>query len=181
MNRPHATQQGRHDGRSLVAGTIAVIGFALVSVAALVGPAEAAQRDPVRASFQRMFDHAPSAARPALPDREPADPLVAAMVEPLRQRVAHAEPRLSPQQLHDKGIDALGRGYPAEAYGRFSAAADQGHRGAAALALAMVQLGPVLFGTEWSASAGQLGRWAALASQDLRAQMSALSGSDRVE
>jgi hypothetical protein len=41
--------------------------------------------DPVRDSFDRMFNHEPSRATPMLPADAGTDPLIAAMVEPLRQ------------------------------------------------------------------------------------------------
>ena len=53
----------------------------------------------------------------------------------------------------------------AEAYGRFAALADAGDPAAASMALAMVVHGPALFGSDWSATSGQLQRWNALAQQ----------------
>jgi hypothetical protein len=51
----------------------------------------------------------------------------------------------------------------AEAYGRYAERADAGDRAAASMALAMVVHGPAVFGSDWSATSGQLQRWSALA------------------
>lgn len=69
----------------------------------------------------------------------------------------------------------------AVAYGRFAELADEGHAPSALLALAMVRHGPALFGGQWSASAGQLRRWSAMANSDLRDQAPRISGYERVE
>jgi hypothetical protein len=53
----------------------------------------------------------------------------------------------------------------AQAYGRYAELADAGDAAAASMALAMVLHSPELFGSDWSASAGQLQRWSALARQ----------------
>ncbi len=53
----------------------------------------------------------------------------------------------------------------AEAYGRYADLADAGDPAAASMALAMVVHGPALFGSDWSATGGQLQRWNALAQQ----------------
>jgi len=53
----------------------------------------------------------------------------------------------------------------AEAYGRYADLADAGDPAAASLALAMVMHGPALFGSDWSATSGQLQRWSTLAQQ----------------
>ena len=58
----------------------------------------------------------------------------------------------------------LSRRY-AEAYGRYADLADAGDPAAASMALAMVVHGPALFGSDWSATSGQLQRWSALAQQ----------------
>lgn len=54
----------------------------------------------------------------------------------------------------------------AQAYGRFAALADAGDAPSALMALAMLRHGPALFGSDWSASAGQWHRWSALAFGD---------------
>ena len=58
----------------------------------------------------------------------------------------------------------LARRY-AEAYGRYAALADAGDPAAASMALTMVVHGPALFGSDWSATSGQMQRWSALAQQ----------------
>ena len=69
----------------------------------------------------------------------------------------------------------------AVAYGRFAALADDGDAAAALIALAMVQHGPVLFGSEWSLSHGQLQRWGALALREVREHGTLLAEHDRGE
>ena len=71
-------------------------------------------------------------------------------------------PALAPtSQVHSL---FLARRY-AEAYGRYADLADAGDPAAASMALAMVVHGPALFGSEWSATSGQLQRWSSLARQ----------------
>jgi hypothetical protein len=53
------------------------------------------------------------------------------------------------------------------AYGRFAALADQGHLEAARIAMHMLRMGPVLYGTDWGASQPQIDLWSRLASQPL--------------
>jgi hypothetical protein len=60
---------------------------------------------------------------------------------------------------------SLRAGRFADAYGRYAALADQGDERAAWMALAMVFNGAEVFGSEWSATPGQLSRWNRLASQ----------------
>ena len=67
----------------------------------------------------------------------------------------------TPSQAHSL---FLARRY-AEAYGRYAALADAGDPAAASMALTMVMHGPALFGSDWSATSGQLERWSALAQQ----------------
>lgn len=50
----------------------------------------------------------------------------------------------------------------ATAYGRFAELADAGDTAAARVALLMLREGPVLFGSDWSATLGQQARWNAL-------------------
>ena len=52
--------------------------------------------------------------------------------------------------------------YPA-AYGRFARLADAGHAPSAEMALFMLQNGPTLFASDWSASASQQACWNTLA------------------
>ena len=74
----------------------------------------------------------------------------------------------------------LGRRY-AEAYGRYADLADAGDPAAASIALAMVMHGPALFGSEWSASNGQLQRWSALAQQFALQRVVSIAAQDRSE
>jgi len=69
----------------------------------------------------------------------------------------------------------------AGAYGRFADLADEGHAGAAHWALAMVSQGPEVFGSEWSATPGQLRRWSALSARDVRDHADLISEHDRGE
>ncbi|MBI5721373.1 MAG: hypothetical protein HZC37_27190 [Burkholderiales bacterium] len=81
----------------------------------------------------------------------------------------------------DAAFQALrGRRF-AEAYGQFAALADEGHGGAALMALALVRHGAELNGNAWSATPGQLRRWSALAAQDLRDRAGQLALHDRGE
>ena len=56
----------------------------------------------------------------------------------------------------------------ADAYGRFAQLADEGDASSALMALMLVCEGPSLFGSEWSATPGQLQRWSAMAVQHVR-------------
>jgi hypothetical protein len=69
----------------------------------------------------------------------------------------------------------------AEAYGRYAALADEGDAGAAWMALTLVSNGPVLFGTEWSATPGQLQRWTALAARHVEQRSALIPVHDRGE
>jgi len=69
----------------------------------------------------------------------------------------------------------------AGAYGRFAALADRGHAPSAQWALAMVSQGPELFGSEWSATEGQMRRWSALSARDVRERAVVIAGHDRGE
>jgi hypothetical protein len=69
----------------------------------------------------------------------------------------------------------------AEAYGRYAELADAGHAGAAAVALLMVAEGPALFGTEWSATPGQLQRWQRLAERYLQERSAVIPLHERAD
>lgn len=69
----------------------------------------------------------------------------------------------------------------ATAYGRFAQLADDGDASAAQMALAMVCQGPSLFGSEWSATPGQLRRWAAMAAREAAARGPWVAEHDRGE
>jgi hypothetical protein len=69
----------------------------------------------------------------------------------------------------------------ATAYGRFAQLADAGDAPSALIALAMVRHGPSLFGSEWSATPGQLRRWSAMAIEDVRDRGFPIAEHDRGE
>ena len=69
----------------------------------------------------------------------------------------------------------------AGAYGRFADLADQGHGPAAQWALAMASQGPTLFGSEWSATRGQLKRWSAISNRNVREHAHEIADHDRGE
>jgi hypothetical protein len=69
----------------------------------------------------------------------------------------------------------------AGAYGRFAELADHGHAPSAQWALAMASQGPVLFGSEWSATEGQLRRWSALSAREARERAVLIAEHDRGE
>ena len=69
----------------------------------------------------------------------------------------------------------------ATAYGRFAQLADEGDAPSALIALAMVRHGPSMFGSEWSATPGQLERWSAMAAQDVRERGLLIADHDRGE
>jgi hypothetical protein len=69
----------------------------------------------------------------------------------------------------------------ADAYGRYAALADRGDPTAAWMALSMVTNGPVLYGSEWSATPGQLRRWNALATRHAERSAAQIAAHDRGE
>ncbi len=75
------------------------------------------------------------------------------------------------EQSYQRAIDGFKRARYAEAYGRVIDAADAGHLPSARLALLIVQNGPALFNTEFSATPGQVGRWQALVVNAARRQV----------
>ena len=82
-------------------------------------------------------------------------------------------------------FDAAVRAFRAQdyagAYGRFADLADAGHGPAAQWALAMASQGPTLFGSEWSATRGQLKRWSAISNRSLREHAHEIADHDRGE
>jgi hypothetical protein len=92
-----------------------------------------------------------------------------------RMREAPALPATS--QVHTLFI---ARRY-AEAYGRYADLADAGDPAAASIALAMVMHGPALFGSDWSATSGQLQRWSALAQRFALQREASIVAQDRGE
>ena len=59
--------------------------------------------------------------------------------------------------------------------------ADAGYPVAASMALTLVMHGPALFGSEWSATSGQLQRWSALARQFAEQREGSIVAHDRGE
>jgi hypothetical protein len=64
--------------------------------------------------------------------------------------------------LHTQALQSFRQQRYAGAFGRFARLADAGHVPSAQLALVMHANGPLLFGSDWSATPGQLQRWNAL-------------------
>lgn len=83
---------------------------------------------------------------------------------------AHPDASLTLAQRHTEAMRCLRQGEFAAAYGRFAALADEGHAPAAYLALALLRNGVAQFGSQWSATPGQLQRWGALLQRDLNAE-----------
>lgn len=92
------------------------------------------------------------------------------------------QPREAPAvPLQARAHEAFAAQRYAEAYGRYAALADQGDAVAAWMALTLVSNGPVLFGTEWSATPGQLQRWSALAARHVEQRSALIPLHDRGE
>lgn len=89
-----------------------------------------------------------------------------AAATPHRPIARHGEVLLEPSPQAEANQAFLAQRY-AEAYGRFAALADTGDAPSAWMALTLVSNGPVLFGSDWSATPGQLRRWRALATRHL--------------
>jgi hypothetical protein len=84
-------------------------------------------------------------------------------------------------QRYARAVQALRAQDYAGAYGRFADLADQGHAASAQWALAMVGQGPAVFGSEWSATRGQLRRWSWLAAHEARDRTAHIPEHDRGE
>jgi hypothetical protein len=69
----------------------------------------------------------------------------------------------------------------ATAYGRFAQLADEGDASSALIALMMVCHGPSMFGSDWSATQGQLQRWGAMAVHDVDEHSLLIAEHDRGE
>jgi len=82
---------------------------------------------------------------------------------------------------HADAVQALREQRYAIAYGRFAELADEGHAPSALIALALVTQGSSTFGSDWSATPGQLQRWSALASQEVRQRATLITEHDRGE
>lgn len=96
---------------------------------------------------------------------------------PSGARMREAPPLPATSQVHTM---FLARRY-AEAYGRYADLADAGDPAAASMALAMVMHGHSLFGSDWSATSGQLQRWRALAQQFAGQREGSIAAQDRGE
>jgi hypothetical protein len=92
-------------------------------------------------------------------------------------------PTIEAQQAlrYDRAVQALRAQDYAGAYGRFADLADQGHAASAQWALAMVSQGPAVFGSEWSATRGQLRRWSWLSAHEARDRTAHIPEHDRGE
>lgn len=80
-----------------------------------------------------------------------------------------------------EAVQAFRAGRYAAAYGRFAELADEGDGGAALIALTMLRHGPLLFGSEWSITDGQLERWSEIALEDVRYRGAWIAAHDRGE
>jgi hypothetical protein len=100
-----------------------------------------------------------------------------APARPSGARMREAPPQPATSQVHTL---FLARRY-AEAYGRYADLADAGDPAAASMALAMVMHGPALFGSDWSATTGQLQRWSVLARQFAGQREASIAAQDRGE
>ena len=80
---------------------------------------------------------------------------------PSGARLREAPAQAPTSQVHSRFLDHR----YAEAYGRYASLADAGDPVAAWMALTLVMHGPAVFGSDWSATSGQLQRWNALAQQ----------------
>ena len=96
---------------------------------------------------------------------------------PAGARLREAPALPPPSQVHSLFL----AGRYAEAYGRYAALADAGDPAAASMALAMVVHGPALFGSDWSATSGQLLRWSTLAQQFAGQREGSIAALDRSE
>lgn len=100
-----------------------------------------------------------------------------APTRPSAARMREAPPLPATPQVHTLFV---ARRY-AEAYGRYAALADAGDPAAASMALVMVMHGPALFGSDWSATSGQLQRWSALAQRFALQHEASIAAQDRAE
>jgi hypothetical protein len=84
-------------------------------------------------------------------------------------------------QRYAEAVQAFMAQRYADAYGRFTTLADAGHAPSALMALAMVRHGASMFGSDWSATPGQLQRWSAMAKSDLRQNQVRITEHERGE
>jgi len=101
----------------------------------------------------------------------------AALGRPKEAAVAGAE-QMRRQALAVQAFQA--RDYPM-AYGRFAELADAGDALSALMALAMVRHGPLLFGSDWSVTPGQVHRRSAMALREVHDHGLAIAQHDKGE
>ena len=101
----------------------------------------------------------------------------AALGRPKEAAVAGAE-QMRRQALAVQAFQA--RNYPM-AYGRFAELADAGDALSALMALAMVRHGPLLFGSDWSVTPGQVHRRSAMALREVHDHGLAIAQHDKGE
>jgi len=111
-------------------------------------------------------------------------PLIAALAIAVAAPAARAQGRPADMpcaQRHAEAVQALREQRYADAYGRFAELADAGHAPSALLALVLVTQGSSTFGSDWSATPGQLQRWSALALHEVRQRTTLITEHDRGE
>jgi hypothetical protein len=96
-------------------------------------------------------------------------------------RASSRQPLPSLDARYAEAVQALRAQHHAHAYGRFAELADVGHALSAPPALAMARHGPTLYGSSWSATAGQLRRWRVLALRDLNQAASEITEPEPVD
>ncbi|MBK6294679.1 MAG: hypothetical protein IPF55_10605 [Rhodoferax sp.] len=77
------------------------------AILALFGACAQAATDPVALSFERMLNHTPATSAPAVPANFGTDPLIAAMVVPLRNGTPHTAPQVAKVDLTIGGFDRM--------------------------------------------------------------------------
>ena len=107
----------------------------------------------------------------------PAAATVASIV--VEDPVVVLDPDLVPR--YGAAVRLFRAGDYAGAYGRVADLADRGHAPSAQWALAMVSQGPLLFGSEWSATEAQMRRWSALSAREARERAVLIAEHDRGE
>ena len=86
------------------------------AILALLGACAQAATDPVALSFERMLNHTPVTTAPAVPANFGTDPLIAAMVEPLRSGTLHTAAQVAKGDLTIGGFDRMLAHSPTSTY-----------------------------------------------------------------
>ena len=86
------------------------------AILALFGACAQAATDPVALSFERMLNHTPVTTAPAVPANFGTDPLIAAMVEPLRSGTLHTAAQVAKVDLTIGGFDRMLADSPTSTY-----------------------------------------------------------------